>query len=197
MAPLYLITHGDSLTSGVGATNGQTWPYQLALMYSDRMVSITNAAVAGSIYGNLNISGPSVIDTCYDARKKTNIVIAFGGINDFIGNRPPSQVYTSVQLYCADRRAAGFKVIVCTVTPCSSVGTASSYEANRQALNVSLRANYRTFADGLVDFAADSRIGPAGAEADTTYYATDLVHMNNKGYSVLAALIKPVVDSLL
>lgn len=55
----------------------------------------------------------------------------------------------------------------------------------------------RTFADALADVAADTRIGDAGDELNTTYYhLTDRVHLNNAGYAVVAPIVKAAIDSI-
>jgi lysophospholipase L1-like esterase len=63
----------------------------------------------------------------------------------------------------------------------------------RSTVNTWLRANYATFADGLVDLAADSRLTNT---ADTTYYVVDGVHYNAAGNAVWAELIGDAFEVL-
>src|SRR5262249_39426012 len=81
--------------------------------------------------------------------------------------------------------------------PCTGSSYASSFEAIRNALNISLRATWHTFCDGLVDVAADSRIGVLGEEQQNTYYYTDHIHLNSAGYAILADYAAPGVSQAL
>ena len=68
-------------------------------------------------------------------------------------------MYDSLQTYCEQRHAAGFRVIVLTVLPCHRTDT---FEVTRLAFNAMLRDGWSDFADDLVDLAADPRIGDTG-----------------------------------
>jgi lysophospholipase L1-like esterase len=65
-----------------------------------------------------------------------------------------------------------------------------TYEATRSTYNGLIRANWRQFADVLVDVAADPNIGVAGANSNTTYFDPDAIHLNNTGYAIVATLVK-------
>jgi lysophospholipase L1-like esterase len=75
-------------------------------------------------------------------------------------------------------------------------GQSPTFSAARNALNAELRAHWKSFADGLADCAADSTIGPAGAEADPTYYR-DTVHLTAAGYAIVAGVVAAAVRPLL
>ena len=49
------------------------------------------------------------------------------------------------------------------------------------------------FADGLVDIAADPRIGDTGDELDGQFYLSDQLHLTNAGNAVMASVAAPVL----
>jgi hypothetical protein len=59
--------------------------------------------------------------------------------------------YTRYLQWCADWRAAGFKVVACTVLPRNNGGLYAGFEADRQTVNAQIRANWASFADALAD----------------------------------------------
>jgi lysophospholipase L1-like esterase len=198
---LYLVMEGDSLTVGFQATGWDVYPLQLAVKYTDeRMVSVTNQAVNASVMGGAatpNItSRASIVDACYDSRKSKNVLVLFGGTNDMHFGDTGATTYSRLVPYCQARQATGYKVVVLTAMPRSDAGNAVGFEAERQTYNASIRANWRTFADALVDVALDARIGLPGCQLDTTYFNGDQVHMTPAGYGVVASLVRPGVDSV-
>ena len=91
-------------------------------------------------------------------------------------------------------RALGYdKIIVCN-TIADGSGNANFTPAAQVAVNAQLAARYSTFADYLVDLAADARFQNPN---DTTYYNGDRIHLISVGYAVVESLIKPVVDTAL
>ncbi|NIA02242.1 MAG: hypothetical protein GWP15_02565 [Nitrospirae bacterium] len=123
-----------------------------------------------------------------------------GGTNDLYFGADATTTYNSIVSYLQGRKTAGFEVIVTTILPRSGGATPLSFEADRQTVNSLIRANWSTFADGISDVALDSRIGDEGDELDTTYYASDKVHMANTGYGIVAsyatAAIKQIIDPI-
>lgn len=87
--------------------------------------------------------------------------------------------------YGADRRGAGWKVLVATLLPRSdgAVPPETEFESKRQEFNAWLRAEGPTFCDGVVDEAADPDIGRAGAELDARYFNPDRVHPSEGGHA--------------
>jgi hypothetical protein len=65
------------------------------------------------------------------------------------------------------------------------------------AVNALIRANFTNFAQFLVDFAADPRLGVPGAELDQTYFTSDKVHLADPGYQIAKDLVKGAVAPFL
>lgn len=175
-APRGVVFDGDSITQG-GSSNPT---------YPDRFRTITglyrvNLGVAtrrlqamSDTYAARGVGAHFNADTC-------DTLVILGGINDI------SQVSTSsatlntvIRTYCAQARASGYRVFVGTVMPYT--GLSGPQEATRIAHNANLRANWPSFADGLIDYATTvGLINPA----NTTYYA-DGLHPNGTGSGVMA-----------
>ncbi len=87
-------------------------------------------------------------------------------------------------------------MLIGTVLPRTSVGQPADQEGKRQIYNALIRSHWEEFADGLCDFAADSRLGDDGDQNDTTYFNADATHMNTTGYGVIAELVEAAILAL-
>ena len=116
------------------------------------------------------------------------LVQAGGG--DFRQGLTAAVVYDALRTYCLARRAAGFRVLVLTVLPSNRPET---FEAGRLAFDAMLRDGWDEFADGLVDVAADHRIGDTGDEMDGQFYLEDQLHLTSAGNAVMASVAAPVL----
>lgn len=136
---------------------------------------------------------PLEVDAHYRADADANICLVMAGGGDIKAGGDVSAVYADLQRYCLERRAAGFRVLVVTLLPRTSP---AHFEQDRLALNALVRDNWTTFADGLVDVAADSRIGDAMDNLDLKYYRPDGEHLTDAGCAVMAADTAPVLNAL-
>jgi lysophospholipase L1-like esterase len=142
------------------------------------------------------------IDVKYDGSLSKNICVFYGGINDILQNgttgNSSTTIYNTIATYCANRRAAGWKVAVCTITDGKNFTTSpGNFETYRSSINSSIRSNWATFADALVDLAADSRVGAADAGLNTTYFQSDKLHWNAGGCTVVAGLVNSAISGLI
>lgn len=188
------IFDGNSLTAGSGSTGGQTYPVQTAALLGSGWDTV-NVGVGGQSTAGMNTRAGQFVDAAENAWRSGEIVVGWEGTNDLFLGATPATSISRLTTYYSGRKAEGYRVVVMTVLPRSSVGVSGTFEADRQTINASLRANWPTYADALVDVAADPRIGDQGDETDTTYYA-DLTHLNNTGYGVVASLVAPVLKAL-
>ena len=69
--------------------------------------------------------------------------------------------------------------------------------AGRASLNSLIQSNAAAMGILVADVAADSRIGCDLCYNDTTYFSTDLTHLNDAGYNIVASIAAPVINSLL
>ena len=145
-----------------------------------------NLGVGGRRIRDMRKTAGVRVDPLFDPRLGENVVVLWGGSNDLaLMGHQPQVVYQDIRSYCLGRRRRGFEVLVLTVLPRSD-RFARGFEVRREALNRLLRANWHQFANGLVDVAADPRIGPAGAPRDHRYYVPGFVHLDNQGLAVVA-----------
>jgi len=173
-----VIFDGDSITYGVGSTGGLNYPNQtITLLGGSSAYDGTNLGVPSETIATMIANDPTVVDPLYSAYRTNNFVLIWGGTNDLYFGADNTTVYNYIVSYAEARRLAGFKVAVFTILPRSAGSPPANFESYRQSINSMLRANWAAFADALIDVATDSRIGDAGDELDTTYYA-DKVHYN-------------------
>lgn len=189
-----VVVDGNELTLGVGASNPSGgYPDQLGpLLGSDWLVK--NFGVVGQETPDMSLDAATQIDPAFGSATK-KVLIAWEGSNHLFGGATPAQAYTEISQYCQARRDAGEEVIVLTVLPRSDAGVPGGFEADRQTLNTSIRDGWTSFADGIVDVAADSRIGDSGDETGS-YYSGDDFTLNNSGYAVVAGRVNGVIPAL-
>ncbi|MFV4677466.1 hypothetical protein ACNJU9_21930, partial [Mycobacterium tuberculosis] len=71
--------------------------------------------------------------------------------------------------------------------------------ANRLTVNTALTTTFVSggYADACADIAANANIGATGASSNTTYFATDKLHMNAAAHAIVASIVGPVIDAQL
>lgn len=178
---------GDSLTDG---TYGGGTAYPAKVIAAIDLAIGNSEAIGGQTLADMQSTATDVDAHYTDHRLQNPVVVAWGGTNDLFFGASAATTITRLQTYCNARRAIGWKVAVFTILPRSDPGTPGTFGADRATVNASIRANWATYADYLVDVAADSRLDD---ETDTTYFHTDLVHLSDAGRQVVADL---VVDAL-
>ena len=188
-----VVVEGDSLSQGVNTTsNAQEYPeiaYQGASGASP--YNYRNFAVSGSQISDLT-NRAALVDALYSPLRAKNILYAWIGTNDMaLGGLTPTQTYNALVTYCAARRAAGWKVIVRTMIPRSTLS-----DASRLSYNASIRAGWQTFADGLDDLGNDPILGQAGVQSNTNYYSADQTHLTPAGYGIAATYASAAITKL-
>jgi hypothetical protein len=132
---------------------------------------------------------PTIYQPLYNAARPANIAIVNEFINHIsVGGSTLAQAQASYARLCRMLRAIGFTVLTETITP-----NIHMTEPDRLAVNVWLRANYSTFADGVADNGADTLIGYSGAQANPFVYYSDKVHLIAPGYKQYA---QATIDAL-
>lgn len=148
------------------------------------------------------------VDPFYDADLDWNVVVIWEGLLEATHNPgiTGQQIHDRLRDYCLARRAAGFKVLVCTEIP--SANDNGGCYAPIKASNVILRRRWSEYADGICDLAADPRFNYTGAENDRTYWGSPVLgggpptswdgwHMGDAGYAVIAELVGAALPSVL
>ena len=200
-----VVAVGDSITDGMGAAPGESWPDVLGARLLDTGGETTMAVLGAGISGNrlLADAGPQHGDVPlarFDrdvaaAGGATDVVLSIG-TNDIAAGRTAADIVAGLQDFAERARAAGKRVFLTTVPP-SAAGAHGSPAAvaARQELNAWVRAHGPAYADGIFDFAAavadpahPDRLAPA-------FDAGDGLHLSAAGYRALAAAVDPALLS--
>jgi hypothetical protein len=189
--PAVVVWDGGSIVAGHGAAPGSEFPAQtLALV--PRVCRSYVSSTGGAKIASMLADAPIEVDARYRATADLDLCVVLAGGGDFRAGVSAADVYGALKTYCGARRAAGFRVVVLTVLPASEPVT---FEATRLAYDAMLRAGWRGFADGLVDIAADDRIGDTGDNLDLQFYRSDALHLTTAGNAVMASVAAPVLNA--
>jgi lysophospholipase L1-like esterase len=122
----------------------------------------------------------------------SSICVIWAGVND--SAQTAQQIHDAIKAYCLARRAAGWKVLVCTEIDAKDVQrVADGWTAKYQSLNTLLKADYRDFADAYADLGANANLQDAN---NVTYFLGDKVHLTTAGYTEVASVVGPALASL-
>lgn len=170
-----IITDGDSITEGLGATRSFNWPY---FLNPANNWFAYDYAISGQTWANL-IARQATTNAFAAAG---NYLIVNCGSNDVGTGRSAAQIQTDFQTYMNAAVAAGFdkSKIVVTTLHLQNPGTGGA----RNGFNTWLRANYTTYAGTLFDVAADTDLGineTTNVPNNSSYWA-DGVHFTDAGY---------------
>ncbi len=189
-APGLVIFDGNSLTYGLGATPGHTYPEDVAAELGP-----------GHDYLNVGVGGQTTREMLADAATEVDakhpaIVVAWE-----IGNalyywqrspdrgQDPETAWGDFVTYCNARRSAGAKVVVLTVTPRTIDYADPPWTAAVESINGRMRQDWRSFADGLADVAAEP-----GLQDPARF--PDGVHLNDQEYAIVAGVVATTIRGL-
>jgi lysophospholipase L1-like esterase len=182
-----VVAEGDSIT---WLTN--SFAYKVRTDYeavnTERWINVS--AVNGSKIAGL-LSRGSDTDALYVPQMRPVIAVLIG-INDVNdpANPTTATTFAGIKSYCQARRATGWKVVVCTILPCSQTGA----NTKRNTINSSIRAD-TSFYDVLCDFDTTT-MGPDAAASDTGKFY-DGLHPTEAGYSLLQPVYAAALETAL
>ncbi|GAA0931375.1 SGNH/GDSL hydrolase family protein [Pseudonocardia zijingensis] len=194
-----VVAVGDSITDGMGALPGQTWPDVLSGRLADAGGATRMAVLGAGISGNrlLADDGPqqgdvplSRFDRDVTAASGATDVVLHIGTNDLAAGRSGADVVAGLQRYAEHARAAGKRVFLTTVTPslAGPHGTPAAVAA-RAEINAWVREHGGAYADGVFDFAAAVADPANPARLAPEFDAGDGLHLSAAGYHALAAVV--------
>ena len=190
--PGVIVWDGGSIVAGHGADPGFKFPAQ-TLSVLPRVCESYVSSTGGAKIARMLVDAPLEVDARYLATADLDVCVVLAGGSDLRAGVPAADVYDALRTYCAERRAAGFRVVVLTVLPWREP---DPFEVTRLAYDAMLRDTWHEFADGLADIAADDRIGDTGDSLDRQFYGPDALHLNNAGNTVMASVTAPVLNGL-
>lgn len=133
----------------------------------------------------------------------TDILVMTGGQGDTLNDSPSGQqtgavAYARAVAYADAARAAGFDKIIMSTSPAMGpnmlgTGRPTTFEATSRAdYNALVLAN-----SGGFDAVADISVAPLDDATNLTYFAIDRLHWSPAGAQAAAAIIGPVIDSVI
>lgn len=188
--PLLLFT-GNSLT----AVPVSDYVQQVAALLPS-IYDIVNQGVNGQTTTTMNAEASTKVDSCYRPTRLKNICIPWEITNDLYFGATKEDAYTAYANFCTARRSQGFQVVACTILPRSDAGAPVDFETSRTYCNSNIVSNWASFADALANIGANTTIGEAGDELNTTYYTADKVHLNTTGFGIVAGIVKDAILTL-
>jgi hypothetical protein len=156
---------------------------------NSNLISRRHAGLSGQGTASMITRGTTYVDAYYKV-DTVNTVVVWIGVND--SAQTPQYIYDNIKTYCLARKAAGFKVLVCTEIDAQHAGSGNWHSTIYLALNVLLRADY-SFADGLADLGANVNLQDA---TNLTYFNADKIHLTDAGYSVVAGIVLTGLQSI-
>jgi lysophospholipase L1-like esterase len=201
-----LVTFGDSITEGAGASRAMSWPDQLGRLLAAKPNARCWAIANEGISGNRLLSqgrGPNALSRfdrdVLSVPGATHVVI-LEGINDIGKVRDPkdwqppaANLIAAYEQMLARAKARGLKVIVGTLLPYEGAAYADTAgEQRRETVNAWIRANAKRF-DGVIDF--DAAMGEPGKPTvmRLAEQIGDHLHPNDAGYARMAKTALPVI----
>lgn len=198
-----VVFEGDSIFEGIAYTPLSPVPERvMADMPSNTFVanvarsgsSINSAASPGS-YNTSLYARRATIDNALLYPATNHILCVGSGTNDM--NSGDTATYlTNLKNYCAARRAAGWKVVVGTLLPCTyASGTFNTKRAvtNADVLNP---AHIGVYWDAVADQGGDTTYAKDGDELNASYYP-DTVHPNDTVCAGVKGYWSTAINSLL
>lgn len=196
-AKVQVLCVGNSLTAGYGLLDpvNDSYPGQLQTIAGDEYF-VKNLGVNSQTTAAEITAYPTLVPPLIDAGLDANLLIQWEITNDLFFGATAAAAYNNVHSYANLSEADGLITILGTCLPRSEIGVPVDFEAKRQTVNDSIRANYGVIAHGVLDVARDSRIGDLGDETSTVYYQGDNIHLNAAGAGVVASRAAGLIDNL-
>jgi hypothetical protein len=177
---------GNSLTAG-------GYPDYVHRHFTDSGVNIKmfNFGVGGQQTTQMMADSSMQVDTQWVA-KKNNLLVAWEIGNDIYYNKDVPAACERFKQYCLERKRIAkknghsLKIIVLTCTPRINVDDALIQEANAWQL-----ANWRSYADGIIDLRTEPRLANITPE-----YYYDGIHYTDAGNKLVAKLVFDKIKTL-
>ncbi len=198
-----VVCFGDSITEGVGSTNGafRGWPERLAeRLQADpatRGWSVVNAGIGSNrlLHDTPSVNALARFDRDVLAVPGVEKVIVLMGINDIqYSHRFPSQAVTADEMIAAlgqlvsRAHARGVRIIGGTITP---FGGSGDYTAEGEAARTKVNEWIRTSGafDGVIDFDLVTRDPLHPDQLSSALDSGGRLHPNDAGYALMGDAI--------
>ena len=197
------VNGGNAITYAGGSVIARP---ELRLTYGNHIVA--NLSQSGRTVADIITNG-TVVDALLNLTprgvagrmKRDHILCVSIGPNN-VGTAGAS-LASSVSSYCLARRAAGWRVILCTCTSRSDASGVTFDTVTQQPYNTIITGSGWAAANGvdlICDIAANPELGSSGASSNATYasyWSGDKLHPSATGYTLAAVTYKAAIDSLI
>jgi len=206
----WYIGEGDSITASYSPPQGQSFAYKMtAETFTGSQTTISHLNLATGGHNLATVEG----DLAYMLQRIREVSAGGGkcivslliGRNDnatLISNAACNAYWVRLKAYYAACRNAGAYVIAITCLPSGTIATnggpSGSWETYRLYLRGLMLADSTAY-DAIADFGDPATtMGNVTNANNATYYdSSDMVHPYPAGHTLLAALIKPIIQGLL
>jgi fibronectin type 3 domain-containing protein/lysophospholipase L1-like esterase len=195
-----IVADGDSITQGTGSVYNYNMLHYLEPQLN-HPADITNLAIFGTTspsavgHATYPTAATSVDAMHYSSSYAKNIYYLDIGTNDIHGGfSNGAATWAEVQTALQDAKALGYKTVVTTLL--HENGENPAYGAEIDNFNALARAAVgQPYLDGLIDYAADPRLGNIGIYYPA--FSGDGTHPNDAGYQVMSTIAAPVINGLI
>lgn len=184
-----VVLEGDSIHSQAGGRVG----FELAVPGFGWNHALPNARTVGNSGNSLDGRKTMIDGILSSAPSGTMCILApLIGANDLTSDT--ATWLSNYAAYCDGRRAAGWKVVVCTVLPQNGNAT---FNANRATVNAAMTGSWvGVHCDAIADYAADATMGGDDSYTNFPSRWADGVHPNNSGHDILMPILAAAIDSI-
>ncbi len=201
-APTYnIVVDGNSLAAGYWTNDKTTMATGVLGVSGTTPMDMVNLATSAITTPALTARAAALVDPLLNTNVSANrcILIVWEITNDLSGTtQTDAAAYANIKAYCQARKAAGWKVIVCTCLPRTQAGINANFETYRLSVNASIVANATSegWADYVADIASNATLGATGASNNTTYF-NDKIHMKSAGHAIASTYVTAALMEML
>jgi lysophospholipase L1-like esterase len=194
-----IVFAGDSLTAGTGAGPRGSFPAQ-TLAILGRGWKGHNSGTSGRWARQALEDYDASIGRYFDSSSPRNVLVLWEAGDELVSGSTPEEVADTLARIVGRARATGFdRIVLVTSTPrsnfpepCAIPGTAAkrrhTFDERCDVLDARVLALYPKV-DAVVSLQSDGQVGVDAAETNPVYFAGDRIHMNDRGYFVVAARV--------
>jgi lysophospholipase L1-like esterase len=189
---LNLLFDGDSISAGLGASQGHGLDLQTASAIGGA-VELHNVSDGGRPVWQCLRLYPDLVEPKFDPTRTYNIIAFHAGDNDVAQGRDAQQTYAAFTAYVTAAHQQGWKVIV--TTELRRFKFSASEQRELEGYNALLISN-KAGADAVIDLNADPRLGENAHRTDPSLFTSDGIHPSDGGYSIIAQMLSQAVKRL-
>lgn len=189
-----IVFQGDSFPAGYLATHPPDY-YITLPTFSGSSFTKTNVATSGDTLTNIKSTAATYIDPNYASNSACNILLNWDGVNDMAStglNITGEDCYTVLVQFAIQQRKKGFRFLATTLV--DSVDDA--LQTRKNVFNGLIQKYWTQFADGIVDLAADPRLGAPGAANNPNIFQAANHHLTDAGCAIAAAIQEIAIKDL-